>query len=49
VGDDKGPSDSYGIVGIPSMILFAPDGTIHQRDNLRGESMYKSVAAVLGK
>jgi len=49
VGEDKGPSDSYGIVGIPSMILFAPDGTIHQRDNLRGESMYKSVAAVLGK
>lgn len=49
VGEDKGPTDSYGIVGIPSMILFAPDGTIHQRENLRGEAMYKSVAAALGK
>ena len=49
VGDDHTPTDSYGIVSIPTMILFAPDGTIHQRENLRGEAMYKSVAAALGK
>ena len=50
VGDDKTPTDSYGIVGIPTMILFAPDGTIYKRgDVLRGESMYKTVAEALGK
>ncbi|MBQ3743252.1 MAG: redoxin domain-containing protein [Bacteroidales bacterium] len=50
VGDDKTPTDSYGIVGIPTMILFAPDGTIYKRGEvLRGESMYKTVAEALGK
>ena len=50
VGADKTPTDSYGIVGIPTMILFAPDGTIYKRGEvLRGESMYKTVAEALGK
>ena len=50
VGDDRTPTDLYGIVGIPTMILFAPDGTIHKRGEvLRGESMYKTVAEALGK
>jgi thiol-disulfide isomerase/thioredoxin len=50
VGDDKTPTDSYGIVGIPTMILFAPDGTIYKRGEvLRGESMYKTVAEALSK
>ncbi|MBQ6073956.1 MAG: AhpC/TSA family protein [Bacteroidales bacterium] len=49
VGDDKTPTDSYGILGIPTMILFAPDGTIYKREGLRGEAMYKSVAEALGK
>ncbi|MBR5019154.1 MAG: AhpC/TSA family protein [Bacteroidales bacterium] len=50
VGDDKTPTDSYGIVGIPTMILFAPDGTIYKRgDVLRGSSMYTTVAEALGK
>ena len=50
VGEDKTPTDLYGILGIPTMILFAPDGTIHKRgDVLRGESMIKTVAEALGK
>ena len=50
VGDDKGPTDAYGILGIPTMILFAPDGTIYKRgEELRGESMMTSVAEALGK
>jgi thiol-disulfide isomerase/thioredoxin len=50
VGDDKTPTDSYGIVGIPTMILFAPDGTIYKRGEvLRGASMAKTVAEALGK
>ena len=50
VGEDKTPTDSYGIVGIPTMILFAPDGTIYKRgDALRGEGMITSVAEALGK
>lgn len=50
VGEDKTPTDSYGILGIPTMILFAPDGTIFKRGEvLRGESMYKTVAEALGK
>lgn len=50
VGEDKTPTDSYGILGIPTMILFAPDGTIHKRGEvLRGESMYTTVAEALGK
>lgn len=50
VGDDHTPTDSYGIIGIPAMILFAPDGTIYKRGEiLRGESMYKTVAEALGK
>ena len=48
-GDDKTPTDSYGILGIPTMILFAPDGTIYKREGLRGEATYKSVAEALGK
>ncbi len=50
VGDDHTPTDSYGIVGIPTMILFAPDGTIYKRgDVLRGESMIKTVAEALAQ
>ncbi len=50
MGDDHTPTDRYGILGIPTMILFAPDGTIYKRGEvLRGESMYKTVAEALGK
>ena len=50
VGEDKTPTDKYGILGIPTMILFAPDGTIYKRGEvLRGESMYTTVAEALGK
>lgn len=45
-GDDHTPTDIYGIVGIPHIILFAPDGTVYKR-NLRGENIIAAVSAVL--
>ena len=48
VGDDKTPTDLYGIVGIPTMILFAPDGTICKRGNeLRGAQMMEKVRDII--
>ena len=46
MGDDKTPTDLYGISGIPHIILFGPDGTIVKR-NLRGEELVKIVDEVL--
>ncbi len=46
VGNDRTATDSYGIAGIPHIILFAPDGTIYKRD-LRGEDICKTIAGVL--
>lgn len=46
VGEDKAPTDLYGIAGIPQIILFAPDGTICRR-NLRGEEMIEAVKSVV--
>lgn len=43
VFDSKVATDSYGIDGIPHIILFAPDGTIVARD-LRGDVMKETVA-----
>lgn len=37
------PTDAYGIVGIPSIILFGPDGTILMRDK-QGEELKAAVA-----
>lgn len=48
VGDDKTPTDIYGIPGIPQIILFAPDGTIAKRD-LRGETIEEAVKEALAK
>lgn len=42
VGTDKTATELYGIVGIPHIILFGPDGTIVKR-NLRGEAMKEAV------
>ena len=39
----NGPTDIYGIMGIPHIILFGPDGTIIKRD-LRGEGIEEEVA-----
>jgi len=44
----KAGSDAYGILGIPEIILFAPDGTIVAR-GLRGEAIEKLVAEKLAK
>ena len=41
-------SDAYGIEGIPQIILFAPDGTIVQRD-LRGASIEAKIKQVLAQ
>jgi predicted dehydrogenase len=46
MGDDKTPTDLYGITGIPQIILFGPDGTIVKR-NLRGEELVKTLEEVL--
>jgi len=46
VGDDRTPTDTYGIIGIPHIILFAPDGTIYKR-NLRGENIMATVSSVI--
>ena len=46
VGEDRTPTELYGIRGIPHIILFAPDGTICKR-NLRGEEMLEAVEAVM--
>ena len=45
-GEDRTPTDTYGIEGIPHIILFAPDGTILKR-GLRGEEMLRAVVAVM--
>ena len=43
-----GPTDLYGISGIPHIILFAPDGTIVSR-GLQGEELAAAVDAELEK
>ena len=45
-GDDKTPTEVYGIEGIPHIILFGPDGTICRR-NLRGQEMIEAVKSVV--
>ncbi|MBQ7163221.1 MAG: AhpC/TSA family protein [Bacteroidales bacterium] len=40
------PTEIYGIEGIPHIILFAPDGTIVERD-LRGQQLLDAVAAAV--
>ena len=50
VGDDKTPTDSHGILGIPTMILFAPDGTIFKRgDELRGSKMMETIREIINQ
>lgn len=38
--------ESYGVSGIPQIILFAPDGTIVER-NLRGENMIRTINKIM--
>lgn len=46
----KLPAETYGINGIPCLILFAPDGTIVARgDELRGDGMKKVISEALAK
>lgn len=42
------PTDAYGILGIPCIILFGPDGTILVRD-LQGEELSKAIDEQLSK
>ncbi|MEG2755044.1 MAG: TlpA disulfide reductase family protein [Mucinivorans sp.] len=46
--DNQAPTDTYGINGIPHIILFAPDGTIEARE-LRGDELKETVAKVMTK
>ena len=46
--DSKLPTDLYGIKGIPTIILFAPDGTIVDR-KLRGDKMVEYVTDLMTK
>lgn len=49
MGLGRDHTDAYGIMGIPTLILFAPDGTVYKRGReLRGESMYETVKEALG-
>ena len=48
MGSDKTATESYGIIGIPTMILFAPDGTIYKRgESLRGAKMMETVRDII--
>lgn len=47
-GNNRTATTTYGIVGIPHIILFAPDGTIFKRD-LRGEKIMETIKEVLNK
>ena len=42
------PTDLYGIMGIPCIILFSPDGTIILRD-VYGADLKSQLAEILGK
>lgn len=48
INAQKIATDAYGISGIPQIILFAPDGTIVER-NLRGEHLRQVVEKALKK
>lgn len=50
MGSDKTATESYGIIGIPTMILFAPDGTIYKRgESLRGQKMMETVRDIINQ
>lgn len=46
--NDATPTETYGISGIPHIILFGPDGTIVKR-GLRGDDIEKAVSEALKK
>lgn len=46
INAQSGPTDLYGIPGIPCLILFGPDGTIVSRDE-RGDGLKAAVARAM--
>lgn len=48
INTQKVAADLYGVVSIPQIMLFGPDGTLLKR-NLRGEGIEKAVKEVLGR
>ncbi len=48
VANDRTPTDIYGITGIPTIILFAPDGTIVNR-KARGEKLAELIDETFAK
>lgn len=47
-GRQDSPTEQYGIMGIPHIMLIAPDGTIVARD-LRGEAIETAILEILSK
>ena len=47
VGNDKNPTDSYGILGIPHVILFDPEGTVIQRGIPDEEQLAEKIGDIL--
>lgn len=47
VGEDKTPTDLYGIVGIPHVILFDPEGMVIQRGVPDEEQLAGEIADLL--
>ncbi len=48
INTQKVAADLYGVVSIPQIMLFGPDGTLLKR-NLRGEEIEKAVKEALGR
>lgn len=46
-GEDKTPTDVYGILGIPHVILFDPEGIIIQRGIPNEEQLAEKIADLL--
>ena len=50
VGEDPTAAEIYGLSGVPAFILFAPDGTIYNRDNgLRGKQMTETIRDIINQ
>jgi len=47
-GEERTATDSYGIFGIPTIIIFNPDGTIAARGNYSREELISEVEKALG-
>lgn len=49
VGDDKTPTDIYGITGIPHVILFDPEGKVVERGIPNETELFETIGGLLAK